>query len=258
MENNILYQKHRFDFRAFATESFPILSEMKEKDERKSFNDLMEKLLPRVRKHLARRLKSAIKNKKIPAGKYRVADFVNQLYIDTYEHFQEVEDQEDFYIWIYVKAEKLLEETISDEAFNNYFFENIDKYKEVEWKAMQEKFSTDGDGDLMMLEEFDDPSYPDFDYTLKDVFIENDEPDLIERLNKELSGNEIHQHVNMVLHQLPNMMKTVFDLNVNHHFSPKEISRIKNISVTKVEQYLSETRKSLSISFSKKFYHERI
>lgn len=119
---------------------------------------------------------------------------------------------------------------------------------------MQEGFSTDGDGDLMMLEEFDDPSYPKYEYRLADVFVEeNPEEAWIEKLNRELSGPELHEYIDMVLHRLPTPMRSIYDLAVNQRFKPYEIAKIKQISVYQVEQYLAQARKSLQISLRKRF-----
>ena len=146
---------------------------------------------------------------------------------------------------------------MTSEQFNEYFFENIDNYTQTEWRQMQVDFSTDGDGDLMLLEEFDDPSYPNYEYKLEDVFIEeNPENEWLEKLNAELSDAEIHQHIDMVLHRLPVPMRSVYDLAVNQRFKPYEIAKIKRISVYQVERYLSQAQRSIQTSIERRFDKE--
>jgi DNA-directed RNA polymerase specialized sigma24 family protein len=114
---------------------------------------------------------------------------------------------------------------------------------------MEENFSTDGDGDLVMMEEMDDFSYPKNDYVLNHVFVQDDKMELMDKLDKELGQERIRRHVNMVLHQLPLPMRTVFELATEHHFNVDEIAQIRNQSLEEVQQLLENARKSLETSF---------
>ncbi len=234
--------------------SFTRLIRLKEENDRDSFNTLMQKILPDIEEYMARRLSFAVGNGDLPQGKYGVADFTDELYIIAFDHIGEVEDEKGLRPWLFKKADELLEDTIVEEEFNEFFFEDIEKYTKAEWDAMQEEFSTDGDGDLMPLEEFDDPSYPKYEYHLADVFVgKNPEEEWSEKLNSELDDTEIHQHIDLVLHRLPAPMKSIYDLAVNQRFTPSEISKIKRVSVKKVDSHLAKVRQSIKISLDKRY-----
>jgi len=234
--------------------SFERLIRLKEDNQQGEFKQTMQQLLPHVNGYIARRLSATVKNGHLPSGKYKVEDFTDELYLKAFEQIKDVEDEKDLLPWLFKKADELLEDTMTVEEFNELFFENIDNYTQAEWKQMQEDFSTDGDGDLMLLEEFDDPSYPNYEYQLADAFIEESpEKKWLEELNTELSDTEIHQYINMVLHRLPAHMRSVYDLVVNQRFEPYEIAKIKRISVYQVERYLRQAQSSIRTSIESRF-----
>ena len=244
---------YRRELHAIVRDTFNQLQKIKEQNDQAAFNYSMEKILPGVKKYIARWLNRAIKDGKIPAGKYKVEDFVDELYIMAYDHIHEVKEDRNLHSWIFKKADELLEDTEVEEDFDHFFFKNLDNYTKAEWEEMEEKFSADGDGDLVMEEELDDNSYAKNDYVLEDVIIEDKEKDIIEKLNTELKAAQINRHINLVLHQLATPIQTVFDLNVKQAFLPDEIAQIKQISIQQVEQYLTQARESIRISFEKRF-----
>ena len=124
--------------------------------EKKAFSELLLKTLPQVNRYIVKRLNTAISIGNLPQGKYRPADFVDQLFITAYDHFDEVKNEKDLYPWLFKKADELLKDTIVGEEFDEVFFQNIDDFSKPAWDAMEEKFSTDGDGDLVMMEEMDE------------------------------------------------------------------------------------------------------
>ena len=87
---------------------------------------------------------------------------------------------------------------IVEEEFNDFFFKNIDTYSKPEWDEMAENFSTDGDGDLLMIEELDDISYNHNEYTLNHVFIEDDEIELTKKLDKTFHNDDVNKHIKIV------------------------------------------------------------
>lgn len=251
-KENISYEAR--GLHGLASLSFKRLIRLKEENQHGEFKKMMQQLLPDVNGYIARRLSAAVKNGHLPSGKYKVEDFTDELYLKAFEQIKEVEDEKDLLPWLFKKADELLEDTMTAEEFNELFFENIGNYTQAEWKHMQEDFSTDGDGDLMLLEEFDDSSYPNYEYQLADAFIEESpEKKWLEELNAKLSGTEIHQHIDMVLHRLPAHMRSVYDLAVNQRFKPYEIAKIKRISVYQVERYLSQAQSSIRTSIESRY-----
>ncbi|WP_034925186.1 RNA polymerase sigma factor [Gillisia sp. CAL575] len=256
MQSNMSYYQSKREFRLFVTKSFPDLIKLKKEDEKKSFNQLILKIIPELRNYINRRLNTAIKKGHFSKGKYKADDFIDQLFIEIYDNIDEVENEKDFYHWLFIKTNTLLEDTIIEEEFDDLFFRNIDDYSKPEWVEMQEKYSTDGGGDLLMIEELDDMSYNHNDYTLNHVFIEDKEKAMIEKIDKHLSKEQLQHHIEMVLHNLPPAMRQVFELFTKEELALEEIAQIRNNTLEEVHQLLKDAKKALQVSLFNRYSAE--
>jgi len=232
---------------------FATLAQHQQAQNREAFNHLMKQILPGVRAYLSRKMARATRDGRLPKGKYTLDDFINELYLKAYDHIQRLKSGDELHTWLFEQADQLLEDVMVEEEFDHTFFENIDKYSQMEWAEMEEHFSTDGDGDLVMEEELDDPSYPKHDYTLADVFTEDQTDDLLEKLNRELSPDIIHRHIDFVLQRMPAALANIFDLAVNQQLTPQEIASIKRTTSEEVSRQLAEARRLIRFSFEKQF-----
>ncbi|NJB70383.1 RNA polymerase sigma factor (sigma-70 family) [Saonia flava] len=251
MESTLNYNKK--EFHVFVANIFPNLVKFREEKDKTSFNELLIKVLPEVKRYVTKRLNTAISKGNIPRGKYKTDDFVDQLFIEVYEHLEEVENKKDFHSWLFKKADELLEERMVEEEFDSLFFENIDDYSKAEWDDMAEKYTMDGDGDLIMVDELDDISYRKHDYISKNIFLDDANKNLMAKLDKDLGKENILKHTEMVLHHLSPSTRAVFDLFTEQHFDLKEIATIRNHTVQEVEALLEEARKSLESSFYNRY-----
>ncbi|EPR66344.1 sigma-70 family RNA polymerase sigma factor [Cyclobacterium qasimii] len=247
------YYENKSGFNVFVASTFSDLKQFKQQNDQALFNNLLLKDLYQVKRYIAKRMATALSKGNLPKGKYKIDDFIDQLFIEIYDNFSEVHNEENLHPWIFMKADKLLEETLVNEEFNEYFFKNIDDYSRPEWDEMEEKFSVDAGGDLVMIDELNDISYPKNDYVLNHVFIEDDKKELMDQLDKDLGKEKIKRHTDMVLHYLPLHMRTVFELATEYQFSVSEIAIIRNQSQDEVNQLLEKARQSLETSLLKRF-----
>jgi len=253
MQTNISYYNSKTKFRLFVTSTFPNLIQLKKEGNQESFNALVLKIMPVIRKYVNGGLNTAIIKGKFSKGKYKADDFIDQLFIEIYDNIEDVENEKDFYLWLFKKTNDLLGDAIAEEEFDEFFFKNIDDYSKPEWDEMQEKYSTDGGGDLLMIEELDDMSYNHNDYILNRVFIEDHEQGLIEKIDKDISAEKIQNHITMVLHNLPLAMRNVFELFTYQQLELEEIAQIRNITINEVQQLLKKTEKALQVSFFNRY-----
>lgn len=256
MQTNISYSKNKEEFRLFVTSSFTDLIKLKKQGNKASFNALVLKIMPQIRQYINTQLNAAIRKGNFSKNKYKANDIIDQLFIEIYDHIEDVKQENDFYFWLFKKTNDLLDDIIVEEEFDDFFFKNIDTYSKPEWDAMQEKYSTDGGGDLMLIEDLDDMSYNHNDYTLNHLFIENTEKDLVEKIDKDLSDKEIQNHISMVLHNLPNAMRNVFELSTMQHLDLEEIAQIRNTTFKEVEQLLKDAKKALQLSFFNRYSND--
>ena len=234
-------------------ESFFVLRNLKKENKQDAFKDKFMKLLPAIKQYIKNSMEAASKKELLKQQGYSVDDFVNDLYIYVYDHIEELDNEKDFHIWLFKAIDTLIQDALIDEEFDDFFFKDIDEYSKPEWDAMEEEFSTDGDGDLVMLDELDDTSLGKNNYELKDIFIEDNEKELTAKLEKELSKKRVNAHTQMVLKKLPIATQSVFDLHTLRGFDTKEIAHIKRMQVQKVDALLQEALDLLKSSFKSRF-----
>ncbi|GHC53678.1 hypothetical protein [Ulvibacter litoralis] len=253
MKTTSIYLQRQQEIRLSIEKTFPDFIKLKKEGDQASFNKNLLEILPEVKKYINQRLAAAIKKGDFSKGKYKADDFIDQLFIEIYDAIDEVKEAKDFYLWLFKKTNELLDDAIVEEEFNDLFFKNIDDYSKPEWDEMTENYSTDGDGDLLMIEELDDSSYNHNDYLLNHVFITNQEKKLTDKIDKDLNDDAVNRHVAMVLQNVPAAMRDVFLLATNHQFSVKEIAVIKNRSYEEVEKLLNNARKAIQVSLLNRY-----
>ena len=250
MENSVnIYQRQR-EFHIYVASKFSDLLRFKKEGDQSSFNNVLLKAMPAIKLYVLKNLNRAMATGKIDKNKYSADDFIDQLFIEVYDHIDEIDNEKELYLWMYKKVDELLDDILVEEEFDSVFFENIDNYSKLEWDAMEEKFSTDGDGDLVMI---DDISYAKKDYVLNHVFIEDNNRKVINQLDNELDNEDIRKHSETVMRMLPTPMQKVYDLFTDHQFTVAEIAKIRNSTIQEVELLLEAAKKSLRSSFMKRF-----
>lgn len=251
--NGLINRYSTKEMEVFIKKSFAHLREMKEQNNRDRFNQLMEEIMPSVRIYLNRLLTSAIHSGQLPQGKFKVDDFADELFVVAFDRFNELEDQNDFHTWVFKLTDKVWDDIVTEEEFDNFFFQNIDNYTQVEWEAMEESFSIDGDGDLVPDDEADEPAFQHYAYALNDVFVEDDEVSFIEKVNQEVKRDQIMRHIDLILKKLPVSLKSVFELSRKLGFELEQIAKIKGIAPEEVQKNISSVEQYVKTSFENRF-----
>lgn len=248
MKNQTTYYKIRKELRITIKQTLSELIKFKKDENKVAFNKLLLDVIPDIRPYIIKRIKTAIQKNHFPKNKYVPNDFIDQLFIETYDHIENITNEDEFYVWLYKKTNELLDDAITEEEFDDLFFQNIDDYSKQEWDQMEEKFTAESDGDLIMKEELTDISYHQNPYTIKDVFIENNEGELIKKIDETLHQDQIDKHVQFVLHNLPLQTRNVYELFTKHHLTLTEIAEVRGLSIPDAKQLLDNARKLLKAS----------
>lgn len=254
MKNTLQYDQKQAEFHQFVTDSFEDLKRLREEDKRAAFNELLLKVLPDIRRYITRGLRIALEKGVISHNKFEPEDLFDQLIIDVYDHLHEVRDPDQFHAWLFQRAEKLLDDMEVEEEFESYFYDNIDDYSRAELEQMKEEFSTDGDGDLVMLEELDDISYKDHHYLLRNIYLDDAHEDLMALMDSDKERQKAGRQLETVLFRLPPNMRSVFELATEQLFSIQDIARIKGVSADRIDKTLERARELLRDSLKDRLY----
>lgn len=245
--------EHQPTLRVIVEESFTRLVTFKKEKDYDHFNSELLKVLPEINRYISKRLKTAVKKGKVNKNMLSPNDFSDQLFIEVYDHLEDIKNDKELYPFLFKTVDNLLEDSLIEEEFDHVFFDNIDTYSKPEWEAMEENYGRDGDGDFVMVEELDDISYNKNNYTLNQVFITDTEKELAKKLDASFNKERLERHIAFVLDKMPLPMRAVFQLYVDQGFSLEEITKIRKISVAQVEQYLANARKILRDTLYKRF-----
>ncbi len=254
MKNPLHYDQRQAEFHRFVTGNFEPLKRLRAEGRAEAFNALLLKVLPDVRRYLTRGLRIALAKGVISHNKYKPEDLFDQLIIDVYDSLEEVGDEEQFHAWLFKRAEKLLDDMEVEEEFASYFYDNIDDYSRAESDQMEESFSTDGDGDLVMLEELDDISYKDHEYLLKNVFLDDSHEDMMALMERNDEAALPRRMMESALFRLPPTMRSIFELATEHLFTLEDIALIKGFPIDKVEKMMDRARELLQTTLKEEFF----
>lgn len=231
------------------------LAELKENEEKELFQSLVSKSMPMLKGYIRRRIRQAKKHLSMRIRAERAQDILDELYTRLYNTYKlHMSTKDDFYTWIYMEADKLLNEKLEEiEAVENY--ENVEQLRKKERKGIEEEFTADADGELVMMEEMDDPAYPAYNEELQDnsysfhILSDNDEAEqsILDKLDADLTEEELNERVHQVLSKLPRIQHEVFDLYYLEDLNTSQISKIKDMderevvsTINKVREYLKE------------------
>lgn len=252
MNDPVIYDPKGAEFQRKVAAGFDELKKLKAEGQREAFNETLLGLLPDVKRYITRGLRLALAKGVISHNKYRPDDFFDQLFLDIYDRLDEVPDKELFHSWLFGRAEGLLEEMEVKEIFDAYLFENLDEFSRAEQAGMDESYSTDGDGDLVMMDELDDISYKNRQFLLRNIFLDDAHEDLMAMMETTGGPKQVESHLDDVLFELPPNLRSVFELAYEQGFGPDEIARIKNLEPQQVSNMLQKARKLLRVTLSER------
>lgn len=253
MKNTLHYDQRQAEFHRYVNDNFEPLLRLRSENKGEAFNVLLLKLLPDIKRYITRGLRIALSKGVISHNKYKPDDIFDQLIIDVYDHLDEVHDKSEFHAWLFKRAEKLLEDMEVEEEFASYFYDNIADYSRAEQDQMLEEFSTDGDGDLVMLEELDDISYKNHQYLLKNIFLDDSHEELMALLERSDDKEEPARLMETALFSLPPNMRSVFELATEQLFTMEDISLIKGFPIDQIEKMMERARELLQNTLKDEF-----
>ena len=248
MKDPVRYDPRSAAFQLEVAAGFEKLNQYKAEGRREAFNQKLLCLLPEVKRYITRGLRLALAKGVISHNKYKPDDFFDQLFLDVYDHFGEVPGREAFHAWLFARAEQLLEDMEVKEIFDAFLFENLDEFSRAERSEMDQSFSTDGDGDLVMLDELDDISYKDRQTLLSNIFLDDAHEDLMALTRAGEKQQKVESQLDNVLFELPANLRSLFELAYEQGFSPEDIARIKNMEPGQVNDQLKNARRQLRLA----------
>jgi hypothetical protein len=139
------------------------LNNFKEQDDKAPFVHLLQSLMPDIQAHIKKQIRHELVKRELPSSTIDYQDLLSEFYLRVFESFDKrPTDKEKFVEWLYDEANTLLKEkmaVIANKAAPGFIpYEDLVRAKARE---MEEQFTVDAEGELVMLDELDDFLSPD-------------------------------------------------------------------------------------------------
>lgn len=225
--------------------------EFREENEPELFMVLVKKAVPGLIGYLRRRVKAAQIAAILRKEAMKPEDLVDELYLRIYRKYREapLHDSRLFINWLYAYADELLNEVIDTHEVQG-LTTSVELIQRKANHEMEEVYSVEADGDRLMQEEFDDPTYhygdPLFEQALleyNDFFADKDTAMQTDSLTEfDLLDEEQQQSLHRMLYNLPEFYRSTFDLYTLEKMSIEDIALVKRADTATITKVLKDIR----------------
>jgi RNA polymerase sigma factor (sigma-70 family) len=226
-------------------EYLPELQDLKETDTKDIFNQLLKILLSDVAKYVNRRIKSAEMTTAIKKGKFKKQEILDDIYLQIYEHLDEVPGDEGFTrIWLYQITDRILEEKFKEIEFEKENIKRLSEIVDAEYASLEEAFTIDAEEEIIPLEEIDEYDKQS-DLGMATVLFEEDENSILDDLTLKINKQDIIRLIEQALTKLPLTERTIMEFYLINQMAVYEIAEIRKIPEEEIEKVISRVCKDL-------------
>ncbi|SIN69058.1 hypothetical protein SAMN05443662_0075 [Sulfurivirga caldicuralii] len=218
------------------------LAQHRQNEDREGFFAVLNEFLPKLKKYVANRLRTAVRKGWVPRGMYDPMDIVDEVYLEVYEQFDDSVTPEKLRVLIFRLADQKLEAIIEHERAHMKDL-SIEALAAKELKELEEHITADAEGEVVFVEDLDDISYHQDDYKPKVYLLdEGFEEELVEVLDlpREILGDrEKRQILAQTYQNLPTLSRIILDLRTRGGLVIKEIAEVRGMAVDDVEKVMA-------------------
>ena len=222
----------------------------KEENDFEQFYNKISSLLPDLKKFTARSLKAAESRSAIDRGFYNAEGILDKIYLEVFKDFIDIIDEEKLKTILFSKAvQKIEEKKIIEQETPDYL--PTEEMLKQELDALDEKFTTQADGDLILNTELDDISYKQHTERPSNVILDETlEQQLIKKLDMSdtlLPSLERRTIFGAVYNNIPPRSKSVLELYAFGNRSVHEISEILEVPEDVVDRIMVKLKEKFRL-----------
>ena len=220
-----------------------LLARHKEENDFEQFYNKISVMEPDLRKFMTRSLKAAENQGAIDRGFYNADELLDEIYLEIFKEFANYMDKEKIKTILFSKAvQKIEEKKIIEQETPEYI--STEKMLKEELNALDEQFTMDADGDLILNTELDDISYKQVSERPNNVILDTTlEQQLIKKLDLNdslLPSLERRTTFGALFTNIPPRTKSVLELFAFGNRSHYEISKILEVPETVIDKIMEK------------------
>ena len=217
----------------------------KEENDFEQFYNKISSLVPDLKKFTARSLKAAESQSAIDRGFYNAEGILDEIYLEVYKEFSDYMDEEKIKTILFSKAvQKIEEKKILEQETPEY--QSTEKMLKQELDALDERFTTQADGDLILNTELDDISYKQHTERPSNVILDETlEQQLIKKLEMSdtlLPSLERRTLFGALYNNIPPRSKSVLELFAFGNRNFYEISEILEVPEEVIDRIMDKLK----------------
>lgn len=233
-------------------ENIKNLQDLRQETTKETFKKFLEILLHDVSHYIERRIKTTEAVTELNKGSVKVEELLDELFLIVYDEFEEIPvEKEKITVWLYQKADELLDERLNDYQFNRDKLVRIETILEKELEAFDEQFTIDADEEIIPVEELDELIPKTDEHSIYELLFSEDEESLLEEITLKLNQDKIQKIIHLELAKLPVNERSILDLYLIDQLSEEEIAEIKNMAVNEIQDIINKNTNQIKQSLSK-------
>ena len=207
------------------------------------FKKTLEGFLPELKKLVLYKLRQWEVKGEIPKGRYSADEITDDVYLKVFDEFHDsLIDERNLKVKMLAVSRELLNGIKEKHAQQTVSYE---KLVAEEMKELEENYTVDSEGELILMEDLDDISYD--THGKKNIILLQDEhvDDLAETFElPETEGlsDEDKQKIGKIYSDLPELTRSVVDHYVFVKLSAVQIAEIHNITEDDVNWMLNRVK----------------
>ncbi len=212
------------------------------------FYQKIEQFVPELKKFIAGSLKAAEDQAMLDKRFYDPDEMLDEVYLEAFREFSREKNQNELRRKLFKKALQKIAAKEEDEVPDEV---NTHSLLKKELKALSEEFTTDGDGDLILMDELDDISYLQKRGWSTEILLNDTlEKELVKKFGlseASLLSNEKRKLLGVLYNTIPNRSKIIVELFVFGQQDTQEISKIIEVPEAVVKRIIFKVKERFKL-----------
>ncbi len=210
------------------------LASLVDANNKKEFFSQILPLLRPLKSYITRRLRVAYITSRLRTPLYTSADFLDEVLLQAYEHFDDKPANLSLEEWLYRLANERLERYFGKRKSAEKSRQSLEALTQAELQSLEEMpITSDADGEVWFPEELDDSEYDKGDFY---------PPSYVDDPEENLERQEEVLQIARALAHVPELDRIVFELFVVEGFPKEAVARIVSVSPEEVPRIVENVR----------------